>query len=79
MSILWEIKFVCIVIYFFSIRFKFIFGVLVIFSYMFFGMFGLVVGIFKVFIILFGGSESVGLNIDEDGNIKWDIVKVKEI
>lgn len=80
MIIFWEIKLVCIVIYLFLIRFKFGFGVLVMFSYKFLGFIGeVVIGIFKVLVILLGGSEGVKLNIDENGEIKWDIVWVKEI
>lgn len=77
-SISREIKSVRTVTHSSSTRFKSTFGASVTLSYTSPGMFGLTAGTFKASITLSGGSESAGLNTDEDGNIKWDIVKVKE-
>ena len=75
-SISREIKSVRTVTHSSTTRFKSTFGASVTLSYTSPGMFGLAAGTFKASITLSGGSESAGLNTDEDGKIKWDIVKV---
>ena len=77
-SISREIKSVRTVTHSSTTRFKSTFGASVTLSYTSPGMFGLAAGTFKAYVTLSGGSESAGLNTDEDGEIKWDIVKVKE-
>ncbi|KAL9960096.1 hypothetical protein ACROYT_G033502 [Oculina patagonica] len=77
-SISREIKSVRTVTHSSSTRFKSTFDASVTLSYTSPGMFGLAAGTFKAYVTLSGGSESAGLNTDENGDIKWDIVKVKE-
>jgi len=77
-SISREIKSVRTVTHSSTTRFKSTFGASVTLGYTSPGIFGLAAGTFKASITLSGGSESAGLNTDEDGKIKWDIVKVKE-
>lgn len=62
-----------------EIRFGLKFGVFVIFSYKFFLFGDILVGSFSVFIILLGGNEGLEINKDEEGNIKWDIVCIREL
>lgn len=77
-SISREIKSVRTVTHSSSTRFKSTFDASVTLSYSSPGMFGLAAGNFKAYVTLSGGSESAGLNTDEKGEIKWDIVTVKE-
>ena len=62
-----------------STRFKSGFGASVSLSYKSPGLIaGAAAGTFKASVTLSGGSESAQLNTDENGEINWDIVQVKE-
>ena len=74
-----EIKSVRTVTHSSSTRFKSGFGASVTLSYKSPGLIGEVAtGTFKASITLSGGSERAQLNTDENGEIIWDIVRVKE-
>ena len=74
-----EIKSVRTVTHSSSTRFKSGYGVSVTLSYQSPGLIaGAAAGTLKGSITLSGGSEGAVLNTDENGKIKWDIVRVKE-
>lgn len=73
-----EIKSVRTVTHSSSTRFKASFGASVTLGYTSPGAFGLAAGTFKAHVTLSGGSEKARLNTDENGEIKWDIVRVTE-
>jgi len=74
-----EIKSVRTVTHSSSTRFKSGFEASVTLSYKSPGLIGdVATGTFKGSITLSGGSEGAVLNTDENGEIKWDIVRVKE-
>ena len=73
-----EIKSVRTVVHSSESRFKSAFGASVTLSYKSPPLAGVLTGTFSASITLSGGDEAATINRDENGEIKWDIVRVKE-